>query len=198
MPSTTLSQGLVGYWTFDNTLADQSGNGNTGTGVGSPTYTTGKIGQALSVTPSTYVNVSHSPLTANLGPMTISTWVNPQVGNTSNDFTIAKYAGVGVYRWSLAYDVKYSGTVTFTYQYGSASLVVKTSNNAIPLADKKWHLVTISWDGSQTAANAHVYIDGVEATYQTQRNGSGTHTDDTLNDLHINQGATALLDDLRL
>src|SRR3990167_6079208 len=46
------TSGLVGYWTFDEgsgaTAADSSGNNNTGTLVNGPSWTTGKIGQALS------------------------------------------------------------------------------------------------------------------------------------------------------
>jgi hypothetical protein len=46
------AQGLVGYWPFDEgggTIAkDYSGNGNNGTLVNNPTWTTGKVGGALS------------------------------------------------------------------------------------------------------------------------------------------------------
>ena len=57
-PTNTLTQGLVGHWTFDgadtkwttNTVVDRSGNGNTGTMTNMSTSTSpakGKIGQAL-------------------------------------------------------------------------------------------------------------------------------------------------------
>ena len=46
------AQGLVGYWPFDegsgNIAKDYSGNGNDGTLVNGPTWTTGKVGGALS------------------------------------------------------------------------------------------------------------------------------------------------------
>src|SRR3989344_8923137 len=42
------TNGLVGYWTFDETsgttASDSSGNGNTGTLTNGPTWTQGKIG----------------------------------------------------------------------------------------------------------------------------------------------------------
>ena len=47
-----ITTGLVGYWTFDEgsgtTASDSSGNNNTGTLTGGPTWATGKIGGALS------------------------------------------------------------------------------------------------------------------------------------------------------
>ena len=46
--ATAPTTGLVGYWKFDGNASDSSGLGNNGTLVGGPTFTTGKIGQALS------------------------------------------------------------------------------------------------------------------------------------------------------
>src|SRR3989338_5705843 len=47
----SLTTGLVGHWKFDEgtglSAGDSSGNNNTGTLVNGPTWTTGKIGQAL-------------------------------------------------------------------------------------------------------------------------------------------------------
>ena len=40
---------LVGWWKFDGDLTDASGKGYNGTGVGSPTFTSGIYGQALSL-----------------------------------------------------------------------------------------------------------------------------------------------------
>ena len=45
----SIARGLVGWWRFDENLTDASGNGNNGTGVGSPTFTSGIYGQALSL-----------------------------------------------------------------------------------------------------------------------------------------------------
>lgn len=42
------SRGLVGYWPFENTALDASGNGNDGTLQGDPTYAAGKVGRCLS------------------------------------------------------------------------------------------------------------------------------------------------------
>src|SRR3989344_8523640 len=51
-PAQAQTSGLVGYWTFDEgsgtTANDSSGNNNTGTLINGSTWTTGKIGGALS------------------------------------------------------------------------------------------------------------------------------------------------------
>src|SRR3989338_11448150 len=48
-----ITTGMVGHWKFDETsgttATDSSGNNNTGTLTNSPTWTTGKIGGALSL-----------------------------------------------------------------------------------------------------------------------------------------------------
>src|SRR3989344_2045736 len=47
------TNGLIGYWAFEEqsgtTAGDSSGNGNTGTLVNGPTWTTGKVGPLTSV-----------------------------------------------------------------------------------------------------------------------------------------------------
>ncbi len=84
-----LSNGLVGYWTFDgpamdwrkNQVADASGNGNTGSLVSLGTTTAptpGKIGQALKFDGSTsYVDIGNvSALSFDrTTPFTISMWL---------------------------------------------------------------------------------------------------------------------------
>ncbi len=74
------SEGLVGWWSFDEgsgTVArDLSGNNNNGTLVNGPTWTSGKVGAALSFDGvDDYVNVPHSPSLNAPTQYTISAWV---------------------------------------------------------------------------------------------------------------------------
>ncbi len=70
--------GPVGYWKMDEgsgtTIADMSGNGNTGTFVNSPVWTNGQYGPALSFTGSDYVTIPFSSTIAN--NYTVSGWIN--------------------------------------------------------------------------------------------------------------------------
>jgi len=75
-----ITTGLVGHWKFDETsgtsASDSSGNNNTGTLINSPTWTTGKIGNAVSIGGSSYVSVNSTLDVAAL-PFSLSLWVNP-------------------------------------------------------------------------------------------------------------------------
>ena len=74
--------GLVGYWKFDEgsgaSSTDSSGNNNPGSLISSPTWTTGKVGEALSFNGSTnYVNVGDPTsgiLDFGTGDFTIAAW----------------------------------------------------------------------------------------------------------------------------
>jgi hypothetical protein len=74
----TLTEGLVGYWSFDdwtNPGCDDSGNGNDGTVYGA-TWTAGKFGGALSFDGvDDYVSAPDDTALDILGDITISAWV---------------------------------------------------------------------------------------------------------------------------
>jgi hypothetical protein len=81
-PTDSLDAGLVGHWDFDGknvtstTVADTSGNGNTGTIAGGAHPDEGKIGQGMSFdgATSTSVNVPHSSSLL-FNTVTVSVWV---------------------------------------------------------------------------------------------------------------------------
>ena len=79
--SDALLNGLVGWWKFDEgsgTVAyDSSGNGNNGNLTNGPTWTTGKIGGALSFDgENDYVDVP-SIQSVNGGGVTFAVWIKP-------------------------------------------------------------------------------------------------------------------------
>lgn len=80
-----INRGLVGYWSMDYptlkgvSLADISGNGNTGTLVASPPLTTGRIGQALLLDGSTqyvsFASINKIGMVAATSEVTICAWI---------------------------------------------------------------------------------------------------------------------------
>jgi hypothetical protein len=83
--SQDVTNGLVGYWKFDDgsgtTAVDSSGSGNNGTLTGGPTWTTGRIGGALSFSGSgTEVDINKSVLNTSQS-YSVSAWVQISTAN---------------------------------------------------------------------------------------------------------------------
>jgi hypothetical protein len=147
-----LSNGLVGYWTFDggsidwhtNTVADMSGNGNTGSLISMSTTSSpvgGKIGQALQFNGSTqYIRVPYTS-TLDLGDLTLSLWIK----NTN------PISGVGlVSRWSDSPDEDYilweaADEIKFG---GTDSAATQWVGGWTALSDGKWHHLVVTRRGN--------------------------------------------------
>ena len=68
----------IGWWKFDGNLTDSSTNANNGTGVGSPTFATGKVGQAVSLNgTSQWVSVADANSLDFTTGMTLAAWIRP-------------------------------------------------------------------------------------------------------------------------
>jgi hypothetical protein len=109
-PPPPTSSGLVAAYAFDEgsgtTVADASGNGNTGTISGANWTSSGKFGKALSFNGSTsWVSVADSASLDLSGGMTVEAWLNPAaIGNwrtavmkeKSGGLAYALYASTGL------------------------------------------------------------------------------------------------------
>jgi hypothetical protein len=77
--SSSSDDGLVAYWGFNEghgaTVADLSGNQNTGTFVGAPAWVTGNYGTALSFNGSSYIDVNESGTLEQSNNLTVSFWI---------------------------------------------------------------------------------------------------------------------------
>jgi hypothetical protein len=128
------AQGLVGYWPFDEgsgTIArDYSGNGNDGTlcngstcGVQGPTWTTGKVGGALSFdgipdnTDGDWVNAGPSPSTKLDGTVSIVAWAYPYTPSGNWSYVLRRGFFVdeayGIRLVSNALSIEYHNGTTF-------------------------------------------------------------------------------------
>ena len=151
----TLSTGLVGYWTFDggamnwktNTVADSSGQGNTGSLVSLGTTTSptiGKIGQALKFNGSTsYVSFPTQTLTDNF---TISYW--DKTNSYTNSMPFGGASTANGYIW------EYSGTQLQVSNDGETKYARLTYQSA---SDFGWkHVVVVV-----SAAKVNIYKNGI-------------------------------------
>ncbi|MFA9262145.1 MAG: LamG-like jellyroll fold domain-containing protein [Undibacterium sp.] len=162
-----LSAGLAGYWKLDEgsgtTAADASTNGNNGTFVNSPTWTTGQIGQGLtSFSTTTYVSVPHSAALNSL-PFTLSFWVkttdsgsrNIVIGKDYVDGYRCQVSGGNMRCWFLTAGGGSWYDGGDGYSFGN-------------VADNQWHLITMVI----TASGGIGYVDGVQTVSQPWTGGS--------------------------
>ena len=150
-----LTNGLVGYWTFDGRdvkwsdttteIKDISGNGNHGNALGSlatTSVTPGKLGQALSFNgTSDYVEVDNVPWS---GSFTLSFWMK-----STDDVSHVVALGFYIFCRFGFYSNKLSCSVN-----GDADYIASTQN----VNDDRWHHIVFT--SSETTQ--HLYVDGVD------------------------------------
>src|SRR3989344_671007 len=191
--------GLVGNWRLDettgSTTADVSGSSNTGTlnnfTSGTP-WTTGKLGNALNFDGvDDYVDVGSPASLDNLSAMTISGWMKPRTMGESGQGRIMEKRGLG---GNAGWEFTPNGTnaIDFLVDHATSALIRRTANNVFSF--NAWTHVALTWDGSITAANAKIYVNGVETTYQITQNAVGARVDESANNLVIgNRSASKIV-----
>jgi len=184
--SSSLSEGLVGYWKMDETswngsaneVIDSSENSNHGVGVGNtiPTTVTGKFGNAGTFDGvSQYANLGSASSLDNLtsSQMTVSFWAKA----STDAYFLSKDNG-GTNGWIIAN----SGddiSITIREDTPTAYLQTVTNDNRFP--DAAWHHVTATFNNT-TDRLFHIYIDGKESTYGTQTRATKTiYSDSSFN-----------------
>jgi Concanavalin A-like lectin/glucanases superfamily/Secretion system C-terminal sorting domain len=146
--------GLAAYFPFNGNVNDESGNGNNGTLINSPTFVNDRFnvtGTAIqmSATPARYVTVSNSPSIQISNQLSISAWVKRNSLNTIDE--IVNKGG----------DVN-SGTCNYGLVFTPGELIFKYNGGYHLIhapQDLNWHHYAITtYHGSP---DVKFYIDGV-------------------------------------
>ncbi len=159
----TSTTGLVAAYSFNegtgSTVADSSGNGNTGTILGA-TWTTGLYGNALSFNgTNSWVTVNGSSSLNLTGGMTLEAWVKPTAAASNWTAVMLKERTGGLDYALYAADganqppAGYIDTSNTDYDSRGLSL--------LPL--NSWSFLTATYDGS----NLDLYVNGTLVTAQT-------------------------------
>src|SRR5437870_4147806 len=145
--ASTATPGLVAAYAFSegsgSTVADLSGNGNTGTVVGATWTTAGKYGNALTFNGSTTrVDIPDSPSLRLSGAMTLEAWVNPSSAATN------RWRDV-VYKGNDNYYLEAS-TTGGSVPAGGGTFGGKNANvfGTTPLAASTWTHIAVTYDGA--------------------------------------------------
>jgi hypothetical protein len=202
----TLTDGLVGHWTFDGadtqwtsatagTVTDKSSSGNTGT-LNSMNRTTspvvGKLGQALMFDgSSSYISLGTTNMPAFNGSQSTSFWMYyTAVPGAAQDIVARSLTGsagtfIGLHTLSGC-----SGVSFGVWKFGGPFLVCTS-----PPAASKWHHALYTFDGTTN----RLYVDGTEVNNSVTATDSGTP--DTVNIGRFTGGSeyfNGKIDDVRL
>ncbi len=153
------SNGLVGYWKFDEGSAvvakDSSGNGNDGAVTAS--VVDGRLGRGVGLdgSSSSYVDLGNGNSLGATSSLTISSWVSHNCltsGDTSR--------GVVVYKGNFTaqngnYLLRIHDNNRYLFGVNNGTWRVLTSSATVP--PNTWHFLVGTWDGQVV----RVYLDGV-------------------------------------
>ncbi len=177
------------------TVADSSANSRTGTFTSSghpawsatvPSYAgIGKARGSVVYASGDYVSLGTTDdiLTEN-GAMTFVAWVD------AASMGIGTSNGRIFQRNTVSFFLTNSGSHLLDFQVaGGTTLDRATSSGGLTFGT--WAFVAITWDGSTTAANVHIYVNGTETSYVTTTNGV-TPTDNSTDASYIGNRADTL------
>lgn len=197
-PVNRLTEGLLGYWTFDGKhtdwgstfkILDVSGNGFHGTTtVATSSAVIGKVGQALSFNGAVgdYVSLGTSPSLTPSSAITMAAWVK------STDGVLAQRI---IDKDTYFLRIQLGTNLRCSIDTGTATSFTTTSN---PIVPNTWQHVVCTWDGQ----NIRIYVDGLPVVDSPVAK-TGTMTDNGLQ-LRIGNSPSGTLpffgviDDVRL
>ena len=179
--SANFLDGLVAYYPL-NSNANDSINGYNGTQVGTPTYTSGKVSNAINFGNDTnlrYFEVAdNNDFSFTNGttdvPFTIAMWVHFSSFNFIGNWLISKRGGVtGNDEWQFVFA---EGRVIFTkFQFNNNSIYQTIQSSLSPLSLTTWYHVCYTDSGSASVGSGKLYINGV-ANVAINQNVGGTYT----------------------
>lgn len=158
--SSGVSNGLVGWWTFDGsdltstTVADRSGQGNNGTLNGGPRPASGRRGQALYFDGSNdYVSTGVTNL-PNAAPLSIAAWLKLPAGSSGK--ALARWeGGPDSFNFLLAAGI---GSTPSFYARGNGNNNLYNATGTTAFAAGTWYHVVATIDSSNTT---NLFVNGV-------------------------------------
>lgn len=168
-----LNTNLVTYYKLESDVTDSIGTQN-GTIIGSPTFVTGKVGNAVNFindAANNYLNLPDNnafSFTSGGGvdlPFSISLWFNVTAFSSFN-FLVNKQSATG-FEWQLL--LNGSTNILFS-KFTNTSIsqgVIRSSSISL----NTWHHLVVTDNGSKTNAGMKVYLNGVLGSNTNSNSG---------------------------
>ena len=211
-PNHPLSIGCVGLWLFNETggltVYDLSPFKNNGTLTNGPTWSPGRLGQALSfdgvddnVGMGSPASLDDIDLQTGSG-MTISAWIYPESSGEGSNGTIVTKSGsggggTGAWRFAL-----YLTRLQCIKDYATTDLETRSINDSYIL--NTWQHVVLTWTGNPTSSTeVKFYVNGNLMSHISDQDGVGAKNSDAGVNLQIGSslgGYTfdGLIDEIRI
>lgn len=186
-------QNVAGVWetsavlvahSYDNpntsTIQDSTSYNNDGNkkGAGEPLEANGKIykGQDFDGADDS-INCGSDAELDGLAPATWLAWIKPDtLGENSAGRIFHKQTVTGDTSGTIPLGMSATNTITFTVDYDGTDLRRTSSNNKITMGSLQ--LVAATWTGAIGSSTVHLYVNGVETTYQTSTAATGNRISD--------------------
>ena len=178
-----LLNNLVGYYPFNSNANDLSGKGYNGTQVGTPTYGTGKVGNAINFGNDAvfrYVDIAdNNDFSFTNGttdvPFTISLWVNLTATSVTGSWFINKTSALndGNAEWQFVFFQNRVEFYKIQFNNGAISQRIATNVNILPL--NTWTHFVYTDNGSGSVGSGKMYRNGA-LDVNINQNVGGTYT----------------------
>ena len=164
-PVSMHTDGLVAHYELDGNFSDISGHYHHGHVVaGDPGFDSGRVGRAVYFDGDTEVSFGNAAAFDRAHPFTLAVWLKGGYGNQpitvfqkldsdrrGMEWTFDDLALVDIQRWAGKLSVRLAGAP------GAGAIEIK-STDRLPVAD--WHQITLTYDGSGSAAGLNLYRGG--------------------------------------
>jgi len=190
------ANGFAGVWHLNDNTSNRNVIDATGRNNGTKNDNTaensvqGMIAGALEFNAghNEYIDCGSAPEFDNMTTMTWSAWIWPT--SASQEGRILDKSPDNIYGDAFAMrDNSPSGSIRFYSPYTDIIMVKRSTNGDVPYG--QWSLVTVTWTGSPDAASCRLYRNGVELSYASSQNGSGSKKSNADYPLRIGNRSTA-------
>lgn len=144
------------------------------------------------------IQCSNNIILRNVRPFTVCAWIMPGIVQNSGFggfCAMDSDLGSDANRWNISAGA--SNRLTFAHPMEGATALAASTNNGFLKVDRRFHYLSITYNGGQDTSNVKMYLDYIEAlSYQATTNGSGVDIDPRNSILWIGRTAVGTWDGL--